>query len=552
MELHRRICDKEFEGKIKFSLDGVQTAKSSIVTTDVFSISFNNCRNVYPLRLIRPCNRYKYNEQFEIREVVNDINDTEVTIDSGICDNPKHSVIKNVKCHSATHPCEYCEEPAVIYTNVNLIREIKEKYITQRNSMKTQIKSLKDLPGSATQERDNNIRRLENALIKLENEEKAELKKSGKKQLVWPASTMNGRPRTITCIRRIVNDIEASEVDLDPNYVKGIKGRSVFLDQPDFDYILDFPCEHMHSVCLGVVKRMVELTYSVGENRPRITTRKRSDPQLYNKMIILVKVPREFPRRCRNLDFSVFKALEFRNLILFFFPIVIESIEPKFVKERQLWLNLTYVIRACIFPQTEFEKVNKKTIFDACELFYNLYEEVFGPKNCTYSVHVVGSHILKIRGNAPLSERPAFMFESYFAEFKNLFRPGTPSPLKQILKNTILKRTVEHHVCEKTVYYGTEGKNSENNHSIYTVENGKFRLYNIIEVDGNIYTCQSQGKFQYTNDLTPNYNWSDVGVFKLGPIGNDLFQIKKEDICGKVLLVNNLLILCPINVLQEK
>lgn len=478
-----------------------------------------------------------------------------MSIDTVVLDKPKRSVMKNVYGHSSTYPCEYCESPACPYRNQEAVEAIKKKYESQRNQMNAQIDSLRNQPGSsaAIVRNEESIAALQNALIQLEREEKSELKKH-RTQLTWPASTMNGRPRTVTSIRRIVNDIEESELPLDKHYVKGIKGRSVLMDQPNFDMITDSPCEYMHSVCLGAVKRLVELSFKVGENRSRITTRKLSCPTLYNNLIKDVRVPREFSRRCRKLDLSVFKAQDFRNLLLFFFPIVLSCIPQKNKKEIQLWLCLVYIIRACILPQQEYEKVSQHTLFELCELFYNLFEELFGPQNCTYSIQVVSSHILKIRGHVPLTERSAFMFESYYSEMKNLFQPGTQAPLKQILKNTIMKRSVEYHACAKSVHYTTEKNNLENNHGVYTLDNdNNHLLHNIVEVNNETgsFTCVRQGKFKYCNDLLPNSNWSHVGVYKLGPTGCETYTVAKKDVCGKVLTVNNMLITCPINVLLE-
>ena len=191
-------------------------------------------------------------------------------------------------------------------------------------------------------------------------------------------------------------------------------------------------------------------------------------------------------------------------------------------------------------------------MFDACELFYNLFEEVYGQNNCSYSVHVVGSHILKVRGHLPLTERSAFMFESYFSEMKNLFQPGTPSSLKQILKNSIMKRSVEYHTCQKSIFYGPEKNNAENNHLIYTFSENEYQFYKIINIDGDIFTCNIQGKFPFKSDLNPTFNWNNVGVFKLGPISNALKCINVHEVRGKVILVDNLLVTCPINVLIEK
>lgn len=542
LKIHRKICSCKTETKIKLNLDGVQEAKSSTVSSDIFSIAFNHCRNIYPLKIIRPHEKFKYDEQHQIREVINDVNSSQMKLDTGIFDKPKRSTIKNVKGHAATFPCEYCESPAVCYVDHGKVNEINAKYADQRKIISAQIESLQNMDGANAEQSGRTIALLQSTLFKLKSEEEKELKKVKRTILTWPASTMNGRPRTITSIRRIVNEIEQSEAPLDNEYLKGIKGRSVLLDQQDFDIILDVPCEYMHLVCLGVVKRLVELTFKVGENRTRITDRKLSDPELYNSEISKVRGTREFSRRSRNL-------------LIFYFPIVIDCcITGEYKKECQVWLCLAYVVRACVLPNQEYEKVLQRTLFQACELFYNLFEELFGAPNCTYSIHVFGSHILKVRGNLPLTERSAFMFESYFGEIKNLFQPGTNAPLKQILTNTILKRSTEYHKCTKSIYFSPEKKNLENNHSIYTLdENCNHNLFNIVKDNGDdTFTCNRQGKFEYKNNLTPNWNWNHVGVFRLGPVGDDLYTIKKSDICGKVVHVRNMLITCPINALLEK
>ena len=366
-------------------------------------------------------------------------------------------------------------------------------------------------------------------------------------------------------IRRIADQI-VQHGPLERDVAKGITGRSHFLDQPHFNMISDTPAEYMHSSCLGLVKRVVELTFRVGENRERVTKRKLSDPQLFNVYIASVQVVREFGRRCRNLDFSVYKAQEYRNIVIFFFPLVIKCIDPMYTEEIKLWYNMVFMIRACVLPNSEFRSLPDKLISNACDNFYRLFQKLYGKKNCSYSVHVVPSHLLQIRGAVPLTFRSAFKFESFFAEMKNLYVPGTPSTIKQILQNSYMKRFIEHHVCEKTIFYDCEKKpvegktfipGLENNHLIYTTnEDNKHTFYvikELIEDNSDSFICIKQGKFQFKNELTPNINWSQVGVYKLGPtLNEESFVIHRDEICGKVLKVDNLLITCPLNVLQEK
>ena len=498
IQTHKLYCPThaklETHPPIQFSLDGVQESKSSSTSLDVYSIKFLNCRKVIPVKIVRPTNRYKYDTQEEIKNMISDINENGLSIDTAIFDNLKRSDVKCTKCHSSTFPCEYCESPAVSYID----------------------------------------------------------KKMTKRKLTWPPTTMNGRPRTITGIKRIINSIEDEDEILCKDYVKGIKGRSVFIDQPNFDFILDINVEYMHSVCIGVVKKVVELTYKVGKTNNKALKKKQIETKHFNNLMRSVKMIREFPRRCRNLDTALYKAQEYRNLVLVFFPIVIENIPQNYKKGRQLWYTLVFMIRSCVLPNEEFQIVNQQTIGNACELFYNLYFELFKQPNCTYSIHVVASHLFKIRGNVPLTERSAFPFESFYSEMKNLFKPGTKSPLKQILQNAIMKRISEYHTCQKSILYSTDKNTSmERNSLIYTFINNKYELYVINEINGDQFTCNRHGKFEFKTPLLPNYDWRTIGVFRKGPIGPQSIVIPKTEVKGKCITVLNMIITLPNNVLLE-
>lgn len=123
-------------------------------------------------------------------------------------------------------------------------------------------------------------------------------------------------------IEKIEND-EPMTID----EAKGVQARSIFFDIPDFDFVRDMPVDYLHCVCIGVTKRCFELTFSVGEVRQRTSKRPLSSPSLFNNKIIKIKFTREFNRRVRDLDFSVYKGQEFRNALLFLFPVIISCIE---------------------------------------------------------------------------------------------------------------------------------------------------------------------------------------------------------------------------------
>ena len=559
LKIHRGLCHEHEPHApiIQLSLDGVMESRSSMNSLDVFSIKFNHCRNIYPIRLIKPCQRFRYDEQEILENVLEDINNNNVVIDCVVLDNPKRSNMRCAKTACAKFGCEYCVNCAVSYVDLNKksLDRIRKKYKIKEKQLNEEIEE--QLQTQDDEVENEYLTHLEEMLAMVIEEKEAELKRKGRKQLTWPASTMEGNLRTLEAIREISDAIENNPdiVKTDPDFCKGIKGKSLLLNQPFFHLIKDMPCEYMHLVCLGVVKRMVELNFKVGPLRETKTKRKLSSPSLFNDLIRLVQLPRECSRRCRNLDIGVMKASEYRNILILFFPIVLECIEDEFRNDKAVWLHLAYMVRACLLPNNEFRKIDDCKVISACKKFYHLYEKLFGQVNCTYSIHVI-SHLLLVRGSRPLTYKSAFKFESFFSEMRNLFQPGTTSTLKQILQNCYIKRMLEYHTCEKKIVYGPPKNTTikENNSLIYTYnEDDELCIYSIIEIlDHNSYNCNMQGKFPAKFAQTPEYDWSDVGVFKIGPVSEETYVVQENMICGKVVKVNGFLITFPNNVLMDQ
>ena len=113
----------------QLSLDGVQESKSGGVSLDTYSLNFMSCRTVYPFKIVRPCNKHKYNEQRHIKQTIDDLNDNHVIIDDGIFDNPKRAVVRCALSHSARYGCEYCESAAQHYIDPVLEEQVKNNIL---------------------------------------------------------------------------------------------------------------------------------------------------------------------------------------------------------------------------------------------------------------------------------------------------------------------------------------------------------------------------------------------------------------------------------------
>lgn len=480
-----------------------------------------------------------------LKKFLEDIEKNDKNINKFLGDNQKRSFARDALSHSSLFPCEYCFAKGVSMKTISGIpsqAELKKQYEIEKKLIDEKLASILE---------DCDKIELINLRKTIDDKMKETEKKRNRSQITWPSSTANAELRTTAKVLDIVNNI----ANLTSDQKKGIRGRSLFLDRPSFCFVVDIPAEYLHSMCLGVVKKLVELTFSVGQIRTRITKRKLSSPALFNTLMAAIKTPREFPRRARDLDFSVMKGTEFRNLSLFYFPLIIECIEPE-EGERKLWLFMAYMIRSCTLPCEEFEHVDNDDINDCCKKYYSEYERLMGAINCTYNTHVVLSHLLLIRGDQPLTAFSTFEFESFYGEMRHAFVPGTPSPLKQIMRKILLKRALARHSCESPIYYSNRKTSLQNNSYIYCWnDNDKTHdMFVITEIiDDDNFSCQKMTTFPHTFPEIPHLNWEKVGFFKKGEIlADSTVVIKKENISGKVLHVLDYLITCPNNVLREK
>ena len=533
--------------ELQLSCDGVSESRSSSISLDVYSVRIKGCKQVYPLRIFRQLDKSYKDFEDHLEQVVNDLIENLLKIESFIADNLKRANARRCLNHASLFPCEYCFSRGCHHYSKPKNSAIWQKKLDMKRSIiQARLNLLLNTPGSSR----NEIQTLKTLKKELNDEENNGTRK--KTTIVWLASTRGGEPRTDRKMQDIIQQIQENP-NLEKNEKKGVVGRSPLWDIPQFNFVRDIVAEYMHAVCIGVVKRLLELTFSIGETRTRVTKRKLSSPSDFDALMADTKVVRECSRRARKLDFAVMKAQELRNIILFFFVHVLQCIEQN-AKERRLWLLLAYIIRACVLPSNEFKYVNLNDIEEASKEFYSLYERLFGPSNCTYNTHIVGSHVIEMRAHGPLTLTSAFGFESFYGEMRQAFTPGTQSPLKQIMEKILIKRALSFHCCNNSIYFSDHDSPLECNTIIYCYENDEHQIYQIIKVQDDNLLCYKQGKYNFsfkeTSDL--NLNWSQVGVYKKGGLMQTINVIPKNKVSGKVLHVGEFLITCPLNVLREK
>lgn len=128
------------ENRIMLSMDGVSESKSTTISLDVYSLKFEGCRDIYPLKIIRPLQKGFVNFHEQFISVLNAVIAAELVIQALIADNPKRAFLRYSLQHSAKCACEYCFESGISCKDANADTvQIVQKIHQQKIALQEQI-----------------------------------------------------------------------------------------------------------------------------------------------------------------------------------------------------------------------------------------------------------------------------------------------------------------------------------------------------------------------------------------------------------------------------
>ena len=277
---------------------------------------------------------------------------------------------------------------------------------------------------------------------------------------------------------------------------------------------------------------MFELLFHVGDNRERNTTIPRASIKPLSEDLTRLQVPSEVPRRPRAVDYKNYKASEWRNLTLYYFPLVVHHL-PRGLHQ-QMWLEFAFICRAYSIEDSQYQALNKKELKNLALKWYRNYHNLFGSNNMRYVIHIM-AHLEKIREHGPFSEISAFPFEGSFAASARVQKPGTTSFGLQGIRHSFI-RPREGHKCEKTIVLTSAERNTPrtDNSLVYT-EAGMYQIVEEVLPEVTEVTVKKLETGTYYPPIRSNLDFGSVGVQKY-LFSTDISEsVKKTDIRGKVI-----------------
>lgn len=189
--------------------------------------------------------------------------------------------------------------------------------------------------------------------------------------------------------------------------------------------ISQFPADYMHSVCLGVVRKIL---FIWRDNSRRYGVKLQ---QINEKIKVLnIYWPKEFNRKPRSLsDLENWKAIEFRQFLLYVGPVVLQDTLPN--KIFCNFMLLKYAVSILLS-----EKLNEQYNDYADNLLHIFVKHsvsIYGREFCIYNTHSL-IHIAKdAKRFGSLNSINCFRFENFLGGLKRILRKPN-LPLEQVVR----------------------------------------------------------------------------------------------------------------------
>ncbi|EFN89121.1 hypothetical protein EAI_12487, partial [Harpegnathos saltator] len=194
------------------------------------------------------------------------------------------------------------------------------------------------------------------------------------------------------------------------------------LEKLSIGMVSQIPLDYMHLVCLGVMKRMLQL-WIRGNKDMRLST---ADIDSVSRHLMSIKsyIPSDFARKPRTLcDIDRWKAIEFRQFLLYTDIVMIKSVLSSICYNH--FLSLSIAIRILIDPElcvTFNSYANSLLLW-----FVSNYGNIYGNEYLSYNVHNLIHLSRDVQTFGFLEYLSCFKFENHMQKLKKkLHQCGKP------------------------------------------------------------------------------------------------------------------------------
>lgn len=217
-----------------------------------------------------------------------------------------------------------------------------------------------------------------------------------------------------------------------------VTGISCLALIPNIDIVSLFSMDYMHLVCLGVMRKLINLWLNKGSTDIRLPSWKIKE--ITTSLLQIKKcMTNDFPRKPRGIEeVARWKATEFRQFLLYSGPVILKNILSKDCYQHFLTLSISMRIMLSLDHGIYLNYANQLLHYFV-EHFQELYGSHFISHNVHGLLHLADDYIK----HGPLDNCSAFPFENYMKYLKGMLRKQE-KPLQQIVKRYDEQIKCEH------------------------------------------------------------------------------------------------------------
>lgn len=204
-----------------------------------------------------------------------------------------------------------------------------------------------------------------------------------------------------------------------------------------FNIVWGFSVEYMHLCLLGATKRLANfLFHPKHSGKGCYITPKRRDA--LNKIIMAIKPTSEITRKPRSINQrSNYKASEYRSLLLYYLPVVLQGYVPNvYLKHIRLLSASVYTLLKENITFAEVDEAERMTLS-----FVKEHQHLFGKDNMVMVIHLIKHMAESVRKLGPLWAHSAFPFERNNGQLLRWVN-GTSDVVHQISSKYVLSKTI--------------------------------------------------------------------------------------------------------------
>lgn len=215
---------------------------------------------------------------------------------------------------------------------------------------------------------------------------------------------------------------------------------SILSNLPGIDIVNIFALDYMHLVCLGIMKKLIQLWIHRGPLNvriPNLVQKKISDQLLSLKSNITC----DFSRKPRALnELPRFKATELRQILVYTGQIVFKDNISNMCYKHFMALNIAMTILLSDNMQDKYIDYARSLLKYFVQQFETLYGRHFISHNVHSLLHISDDYL----NFGSLDNISAFPFENFMKSLKKMIRKHD-KPLQQIIKRYSEQKNVNTH-----------------------------------------------------------------------------------------------------------